>query len=94
MIAPRWSFVPPSMLQRRDSRSNERGSVPVGLGAVAALALLPHAVALVEPRHRDAGGVLAALGAGAAYALARSTTKLFSDDVDTGDWLGEPSGWA
>ena len=74
----------------RTTLSAGAASLAVALGAVAALALLPHAVALVEPRHRQAGSLLAGIGAGAAYALAGLTTKLFSDDVDTGDWLGAP----
>jgi drug/metabolite transporter (DMT)-like permease len=74
----------------RTTLSAGAASLALALGAVAALALLPHAVALVEPRHRQSGTLLAALGAGAAYALAGLTTKLLSDDVDTGDWLGAP----
>jgi drug/metabolite transporter (DMT)-like permease len=60
----------------------------LALGALAAVALLPHALALLASRHRRSGTLLATFGAGAAYALTGLTTKLISDRVDTGDWLG------
>jgi hypothetical protein len=60
----------------------------LALGALGAVALLPHALALLASRHRRSGTLLATLGAGAAYALTGLTTKLLSDRVDTGDWLG------
>jgi drug/metabolite transporter (DMT)-like permease len=60
----------------------------LALGALGAVALLPHALALLASRHRRSGTLLATLGAGAAYALTGLTTKLISDRVDTGDWLG------
>ena len=72
----------------RTTLSASAATLALGLAPVAALALLPHALALVEPRHRQAGSLAAALGAGAAYALTGLTTKLLSDRVDTGDWAG------
>ena len=72
----------------RTTLSPSAGTLALALGPVAALALLPHALALVEARHRQAGSVSAALGAGAAYALTGLTTKLLSDRVDMGDWVG------
>ena len=60
----------------------------LALGAIAAVALLPHALALLASRYRRSGTLLATLGAGAAYALTGLTTKLLSDHVDTGDWPG------
>ena len=72
----------------RTTLSASAATLALALGPVAALALLPHALALVEARHRQAGSLPAALGAGAAYALTGVTTKLLSDRVDTGDWVG------
>ena len=72
----------------RTTLSASAATLALALGPVAALALLPHVLALVQPRHRQAGSVPAALGAGAAYALTGVTTKLLSDRVDTGDWVG------
>ena len=71
----------------RTTLSPSAATLALALGPVAALALLPHALALVEARHRQAGSVTAAVGAGAAYALTGLTTKLLSDRVDTGDWV-------
>ena len=71
----------------RTSVSAGEISLALALGAVAAVALLPHALALVEARHRQPGSLAAAVGAGAAYSLTGLTTKLLSDRVDAGDWL-------
>lgn len=59
-----------------------------GLGSLGAVALLPHALALLDRRHRQAGSLVATIGAGAAYSLTGLTTKLISDRVDMGDWGG------
>ena len=57
----------------------------LALGGLAIVALLPYALALVRGSRR-AGGTLAALGAGSAYALTGLTTKLLSDGAATADW--------
>ena len=60
----------------------------LGLGALGAVALLPHALAALDSRHRQAGSLVATVGAGAAYSLTGLTTKLISDRLDAGDWAG------
>ena len=60
----------------------------LGLGALGAVALLPHALAVLDRRHRQAGSLVATVGAGAAYSLTGLTTKLISDRMDAGDWAG------
>ena len=72
----------------RTTLSPGAASLVVALSAVGPVALLPHLLAFVEPRYRQSGSLLAALGAGAAYALTGLTTKLLTDRVDAGDWLG------
>ena len=71
----------------RTTSSAGAAALELALGALASVAQLPHVLAFSEPRHRHAVSFLAALGAGAAYALTGLTTKLLSDGVDTGDWL-------
>jgi drug/metabolite transporter (DMT)-like permease len=56
------------------------------LGALAAVALAPYLAPGLD--RRRVGALLPALAAGAAYALTAVTTKLFSDRLDGGDWLG------
>lgn len=63
-----------------------------GLGALGAVALLPHALAVLDRRHRQAGSLTATIGAGAAYSLTGLTTKLISDRIDAGD-LGGAAFW-
>jgi hypothetical protein len=63
-------------------------ALALGLGALAAVALLPHALAVLDRRHRQAGSLVATIGAGAAYSLTGLTTKLISDRMDAGDWVG------
>ena len=63
-------------------------ALALGLGALGAVALLPHALAVLDRRHRQAGSLVATIGAGAAYSLTGLTTKLISDRVDAGDWGG------
>jgi drug/metabolite transporter (DMT)-like permease len=63
-------------------------ALALGLGALAAVALLPHALAVLDRRHRQAGSLVATIGAGAAYSLTGLTTKLISDRMDAGDWAG------
>jgi hypothetical protein len=63
-------------------------ALAVGLGALAVVALMPHALAALEHRHRQAGSLTATVGAGAAYSLTGFTTKLISDRMDAGDWTG------
>ncbi len=72
----------------RTTLSPSAASLALALGPVAAVALLPHALALVEGRERQSGSLVAALGAGAAYALTGLTTKLLSNHVESGDWVG------
>ena len=71
----------------RTTISAGAAALTLALGAVAAVALLPHLLALVDPRHRQPGTLAAAVGAGAAYSLTGLTTKLVSDGADTGQWL-------
>jgi drug/metabolite transporter (DMT)-like permease len=63
-------------------------ALAVGLGALGAVALVPHALAVLDRRHRQAGSLVATIGAGAAYSLTGLTTKLISDRIDANDWLG------
>jgi len=63
-------------------------ALAVGLGALGAVALLPHALAALDRRHRQAGSLVATVGAGAAYSLTGLTTKLISDRLDAGDSAG------
>jgi len=63
-------------------------ALALGLGALGAVALLPHALAALDCRHRQAGSLVATIGAGAAYSLTGLTTKLVSDRLDAGDWAG------
>jgi drug/metabolite transporter (DMT)-like permease len=63
-------------------------ALALGLGALGAVALLPHALAVLDRRHRQAGSLVATIGAGAAYSLTGLTTKLISDRMDAGDWGG------
>jgi hypothetical protein len=62
-------------------------SLALALGALAAVALLPHALALVRAG-RSSSGLLETVGAGAGYALTGVSTKLISDSAEAGDWLG------
>jgi hypothetical protein len=72
----------------RTTLSSGAALLALALGALGALALLPHALALLAPRQRRCGTLLATFGAGAGYALTGLTTKLISDRVATGDWVG------
>jgi drug/metabolite transporter (DMT)-like permease len=63
-------------------------ALALGLGALGAVALLPHALSVLDRRHRHAGSLVATIGAGAAYSLTGLTTKLASDRIDGADWLG------
>jgi drug/metabolite transporter (DMT)-like permease len=65
-------------------------ALALALGALAAVALAPYAVAGLD--RRRVGALLPAVAAGAAYALTAITTKLLSDRLDGGDWLGA-AGW-
>jgi len=55
----------------------------LGLGGLGLVALAPQAVRVRGPAR---AGMLAMVGAGAAYSLTGLTTKLFSDRLDAGDW--------
>lgn len=63
-------------------------ALALGLGALGAVALLPHALGALDSRHRQAGSLVATVGAGAAYSLTGLTTKLISDRLDAGGWAG------
>jgi drug/metabolite transporter (DMT)-like permease len=63
-------------------------ALAISLAALAAVALASHALAAFDRRRPQAGGLAAAVGAGAAYALTGLTTKLISDRMDAGDWAG------
>jgi len=68
----------------RDALAAGAGRLALALVPLAALALLPHGLA----RAARGGSLAATLGAGAAYALTGLTTKLVSDRLADGDWLG------
>ena len=76
----------------RTTSSSSPLALAVGLGSLATVALVPHAMASLGSARREAGTLLAAYGAGAAYALTGLTTKLVSDRLAVGDWVGT-SAW-
>ncbi len=61
-------------------------ALALALGGLAAVALAALAVAGRDGRRL--GPLVLAVGAGAAYALTAITTKLLSDRLDGGEWLG------
>ena len=63
------------------------GSLAVSFGALAAAALIPHALAAANRSGAASSGLLATISAGAGYALTGLTTKLLSDELGDGDWL-------
>ena len=71
----------------RTTLSPSAASLALALGPLAALALLPHVLGLVEGRERQSGSMRATLAAGGAYSLTGLTTKLLSDRVEGGDWV-------
>ena len=62
------------------------GALALALGGLAAVALAPYAATGLD--RRQFGALVPAMGAGAAYALTAITTKLLSDRLDGGEWLG------
>lgn len=62
------------------------------LAALAAVTLVPYALARLCIARQRPVGTLATIGAGAAYAFIGLTTKLFSDALAEGRWL-EGLGW-
>ena len=70
----------------RDALDVSAGELALALCPLAAIALLPHALARVG--RRPGGSLAVTLGAGAAYALTGLTTKLISDRVAEADWPG------
>ncbi len=56
------------------------------LGGLTALALVPYGAAALG--RRGLGSLVPAVAAGAAYSVSAVTTKLFSDGLDGGEWLG------
>ncbi len=74
------------------SRGNTLSASPavlaLALSPLAAAAMAPYGLTLLSSGHGRSAGMSAALGAGAAYALTALTTKLVSDRIAAGDWLG------
>ncbi|MDQ6745567.1 MAG: hypothetical protein M3Z27_06100 [Actinomycetota bacterium] len=68
--------------------STSAGSLVVALAPLAAAAIAPYALVLWAAAPGAVSGIAATLGAGAAYALTGLTTKLVSDAVASGRWLG------
>ncbi|MGI8904547.1 MAG: hypothetical protein ACR2IP_13060 [Solirubrobacteraceae bacterium] len=73
---------------QRNTLSTNPTLLALALSPLAAAAIAPYGVALLSSGHRRSGGMSTTLGAGAAYALTGLTTKLVSDRMGAGDWLG------
>lgn len=70
----------------------EPGALVLALGGLAALTLVPYALARLRAESQRPVGALATLSAGTAYAFAGLTTKLISDLIAEGRWP-EAIGW-
>ncbi len=73
---------------QRNALSTNPAQLALALSPLAAAAIAPYGLALRFSGHERSGGVSATLGAGAAYALTGLTTKLVSDRLAAGDWVG------
>lgn len=73
---------------QRNTLSANPALLALALSPLAAAAIAPYGLALLSSGHGRLGGMSATLGAGAAYALTGLTTKLVTDRMAVGDWLG------
>jgi len=73
---------------QRNTLSTNPALLALALSPLAAAAIAPYGLARLPLGHGRSGGMSATLGAGVAYALTGLCTKLVSDRMAAGDWLG------